>query len=481
MLDIRPVVHLTGLIACFVAAALCLPALADLVYDNPDWKQFTAAALIAGFFGVLATIITRTKEPMELGLRQAFLVTVVGWLVMSFLAAIPFLFIGVPLADAVFESISGVTTTGSTVLSKLDYMPPGILLWRALLQWIGGIGIIAMAILILPVLRVGGMQLFKIESSDVSEKIDSSMFKVIVKLFSIYCGLTGLCGLFYYIFGMSGFDAITHAMTTLSTGGYSTHDASFAYFKDLRLHWTATVFMFASSLPFFLYVRFVQGSFGALIYDQQVRGLLFFLIVSSAVMAAWLSWDKDIGYWKALTLTAFNITSVVTTTGYVSEDYTTWGTGAVGAFLVLMYVGGCSGSTTGAIKIYRYQILYSIVRGYIKRLISPHRVVSLKYNGKPLPDDVAYSILAFLAVFVGTIAVFTVLLTFLGLDLTTAYSATITAISNVGPGLGSVVGPSGNFQPLPDAAKWTLSFAMLAGRLEVLPLLIALDPEFWRF
>ena len=481
MLEFRPVVFLTGLISCFLAAALCIPALVDLAYKNPDWKSFTVSALIAGFFGTLAAVLTRSTAPVKLGVRQAFLVAALGWVVVSFMAALPFIGMGMHVADAVFESVSGVTTTGSTVLTELDTLPPGILLWRALLQWIGGIGIIAMAILILPMLRVGGMQLFKIESSDSSEKIDSSAFGIVVKLFSVYTGLTALCGLMYYVFGMSGFDAITHAMTTLSTGGYSTHDSSFEYFADLRLQWVATVFMFAGALPFYLCVKFVRGSFNSLLSDQQVRGFILFLAASSIAMAAWLCTQRNIDFGTALTQTSFNITSVVTTTGFVSVDYTEWGAGAVGAFLILMFIGGCSGSTSGGIKVYRFQILYVIVRGHIKRLISPHRVVPLKYNGKPLPEDVPYSILAFLAVFVGTIAVFTVLLAFLGLDLVTAYSATITAISNVGPGLGSIIGPSGNFQPLPDAAKWTLSFAMLAGRLEVLSLLIALDPDFWRF
>jgi len=482
MLNVRPVVHILGWIVCATALILCLPAATDLAYGNPEWSAFLSAGIVAAFSGGVCVLATRPKGiKQNLNIRQAFLITTLGWAVVSVVAAVPFLYIGVDFTDAVFESMSAITTTGSTVLTQLDTLPPGILLWRAVLQWIGGIGIIAIAILILPLLRVGGMQLFKIESSDTSEEKLFNALQTIISVFVIYAGLTILCGALYFIFGMTPFDAVTHAMTTLSTGGYSTHDESFAFFKDMRLHWVATIFMFAGAVPFLLYIKAVRGHFQALVTDQQVRGFIAFLVISSVVMAIWLLQQRsNIGFVEALTLTSFNITSVVTTTGYASDDYTLWGPGAVGVFLVLMFVGGCSGSTSGAIKIYRHQILLELVRAHVKRLISPHRVVPLIYNGKRLPQDVPYSVLAFLAVFVATIAVFTVFLSMMGLDIVTAYSASVTAITNVGPGLGSIVGPSGNFSTLPDEAKWLLTFAMLAGRLEVLALLVAFDPDFWR-
>ncbi|PIW28965.1 MAG: potassium transporter TrkH [Rhodospirillales bacterium CG15_BIG_FIL_POST_REV_8_21_14_020_66_15] len=482
MLNIRPIVHLMGLLACFVAVLLCVPAVTDAAYHNKDWEAFASAALIVGFIGVGAAIAAWPRHGIRLTLRQAFLVTTVGWITVSAIAAIPFLGLGISLTDAVFESMSGITTTGSTVLTGLDTLPPGILMWRAILQWLGGIGIIAMAILMLPLLRVGGMQLFKIESSAAGEKFSTSAFGMVVHLMVIYLILTVICAALYYYFGMSLFDAVTHSMTTLSTGGYSTHDASFGYFKNLSLHWVATIFMAAGAVPFYLYVKAVHGNFRHLVTDQQVRGFIALLATTSILMAFWLLIERggDIGFFQALTLTSFNITSVVTTTGFASDDYTAWGPGAVGAFLALMFIGGCSGSTSGAIKIYRHQILYMVVRAHVKRLFSPNRMIKLTYNGAPLPDDVPYSILAFLAVFVATIAIFTVALAFLDLDILTAYSATVTAMTNVGPGLGPIVGPAGNFQPLPDAAKWILTFAMLAGRLEVLALLVAFDRDFWR-
>ena len=481
MLDVRPVVHVLGLLACGVSAMLCVPAAADLLYGNSDWRKFVVAALIVGLVGSCAAVATNREGPVRLTLRQAFLVTVTGWITVAFVAALPFLGLGMSLTDAVFESMSGITTTGSTVLIGLDSLPPGILLWRALLQWIGGIGIIAIAILMLPLLRVGGMQIFKIESSDRSEEKFLSTSRTVAWLFAIYVVLTAACVLLYYQFGMTLFDAVAHAMTTLSTGGYSTHDASFGYFRDLRIHWVATFFMIAGAIPFYLYVKAVRGSLHSIVTDQQVRGFIAFLFISSVLMAYWLYDQRGIGFWQALTLTSFNITSIVTTTGFASDDYTLWGPGAVGVFLILMFVGGCSGSSSGAIKVYRHQILYMLVRAHVKRLFSPRRILTLRYNGRRLPDDVPYSILAFLAVFVATIAVFTVCLALMGLDIVTAYSASVTAITNVGPGLGSIIGPAGNFAPLPDAAKWLLTVAMLAGRLEVLALLVAFDRDFWRF
>lgn len=481
MLDIRPVLYILGWIACATAAVLFAPAITDLMSGNPEWSAFMFASAVAIMLGGGTILATRPSwKDRQINLRQAFLVTTLGWMVVCLVASIPFVYTGVSFTDAVFETMSGITTTGSTVLSHLETLPPGILLWRAILQWVGGVGIIAIAILILPLLRVGGMQLFKIESSDTSEEYLFTAMFTVASVFSIYTGLTFACGVTYYLFGMDEFDAVTHAMATISTGGYSTHDASFAYFGDDRLSWAATVFMISGAIPFMLYIKAVQGKFGELVFDQQVRGFIFFLVASSLFMAFWLTQQREIGFFHALTLTAFNITSVVTTTGFASDDYTAWGPGAVGVFLVLTFVGGCSGSTSGAIKIYRHQIVIEIVRAHIKRLFSPHRVRPLRHNGKPLPPDVPHSVLAYLTVFVATIAVFTVVLTLMGLDFETAYSSSVTAITNVGPGIGPIVGPSGNFASLPDMAKWLLTLAMLAGRLEVLALLVALDPEFWR-
>jgi len=480
MIDIRPVVHILGWIVVLVGLVMGIPVATDYLEHEAEWRWFAGTSAWAVFLGVLLILGTYTRERFELTLRQAFLVTSLGWVTVAVVGALPFLSMDIGFVDAMFESMSAITTTGSTVLAGLDTLPDGILLWRALLQWFGGVGILALAILVLPLLRVGGMQIFRIESSDSSDLRVFTLFRTVTVLALLYCGMTLGCAVLYAQFGMSVFDAITHAMTTVSTGGFSTHDTSFGHFDSLALLWVATVFMIGGSLPFLLYARATTGAWRPMLGDSQVRGFLIFLALTSLGLALWVQHQRDLPFWKALGEATFSVTSVVTTTGFVAGDYTEWGPGAIGLFLVLMFVGGCSGSTSGAIKIYRFQILFLVVRAHVKHLFSPHRVILIKYNGQVLPPDVPTSVLAFLAVFVATIGLFTMMLTFMGLDLVTAYSASVTAICNVGPGLGDIVGPSGTFETLPDASKWLLIAAMLAGRLEVLPLLVAFDPDFWR-
>jgi len=479
-IDLTPVARVLGLMVCALAGVMLIPAAVDAALANPDWRAFAESAAVTGFIGGALVLATQHAAPFELSLRQAFLLTVACWLTVTAFSALPFLGLGLDYTDAFFEAISGITTTGSTVITGLDGLPPGILLWRSLLQWIGGLGIIVMAIVILPFLRVGGMQLFHTESSERSEKVVPSAFDLSVWIAVIYVLLTGFCALLYGLGEMTLFDAVNHAMATLSTGGYSTHDASFAYFQEPLTQWTGTVFMLAGALPFVVYIRFLKGERRAFWHDPQVRGLLRFLGLAVLAMAVWLWATREIAFLDALRLTAFNITSVVTTTGFASDDYSTWGPLAVAAFLAFTFVGGCTGSTSGAIKIYRHQMLWLTLRRQLLRLASPHRVVLLRYGGRAVPPDVPASVLAFIAVFMATVAVFTIALAGMGLDLETALSASATAITNVGPGLGPIVGPAGNFASLPDAAKWILSAAMLLGRLEIFSVLILLDPQFWR-
>ncbi len=479
-IDITPVARVLGLMICALAGLMLIPAAVDGAFDNPDWTAFVESAAVTGFIGGAVVLATQHGGAFELSLRQAFLLTVASWLTLTAFSALPFLGLGLDYTDAFFEAISGITTTGSTVITGLDGLPPGILLWRSLLQWIGGLGIIVMAIVILPFLRVGGMQLFYTESSERSEKVVPSAFHLSAWIVTIYVVLTAACAMLYGAEEMSAFDAVNHAMATLSTGGYSTHDASFAYFRNPATQWTGTVFMLAGALPFVAYIRFVKGERRAFWRDPQILGLLRFLALTVLAMAIWLWATRDIAFLDALRLTAFNITSVVTTTGFASTDYGAWGSLAVVAFLIFTFVGGCTGSTSGAIKIYRHQVLWITVRSQLLRLVSPRRVVLLRYGGRTVPPDVPASVLAFIAVFMATVAIFTVALAGMGLDLQTALSASATAITNVGPGLGPIVGPAGNFAALPDAAKWILSVAMLLGRLEIFSVLILFDPQFWR-
>ena len=472
--------RVVGMLLCGLAGVMLVPAAVDAAFANPDWRAFLTAAAITGFTGGALLTSAWSSEPFELGLRQAFVLTAMCWVAVPAFSALPLLGLGVGYTDAFFEAISGVTTTGSTVFVGLDTLPPGILIWRALLQWIGGVGIIVMAIAIMPILRVGGMQLFKTESSERSEKVVPGTFQLAAWITAIYVSLTLACAIAYGLAGMSAFDAIAHAMTTLCTGGYATHDDSFAFFASPAMDWTASLFMLSGALPFVAYIRLARGDRLALWRDGQVRALVVFLAFTSAVMGLWLVVARGIAPAEAARLSVFNITSVVTTTGFANADYTAWGALAVAVFLVLTFSGGCTGSTSGAIKVYRHLVLLIVVRGQLRRLASRRRVIALTYGGRRLPDDVPASVLAFIAVYLASVAVFTILLAGMGLDLVTALSASATAISNVGPGLGPIVGPAGNFASLPDAAKWILSAAMLLGRLEIFTVLVLLDPGFWR-
>jgi trk system potassium uptake protein TrkH len=480
LIDFRPVVHIVGLLLVIVAAIMMVPATVDYAVGSSDWRSFVLAAAASLFAGGLCILGTRDRQPFQLDIRQAFLLTTLAWLVVPAFAALPFAELGYSYTDAYFEAMSGLTTTGSTVIAGLDGLPPGMLLWRSLLQWVGGVGIVVMAIVLLPFLRIGGMQLFRTESSEQSDKIVPRAFHLVAGIGLIYLGLTVLCAVLYGLVEMTPFDAINHAMTTLSTGGYSTHDASFAHFTRPATHWIGTLFMIAGALPFVAYLRFVRGDSRALIDDPQVRALIVFFVLVIGATGGWLAVTQDIPIDEAMQLAAFNIVSVVTTTGYASTDYTLWGPGAEALFLIIMFLGACAGSTSGGIKVYRHLIIWQLIRAKLQRLTSRHQVIPLRYGGRRIPEDVPSAVLAFVAALLGMTALFTMALGFLGLDLVTALSASATAIANVGPGLGQIVGPAGNFSSLPDGAKWLLSLAMLLGRLEIFTVLLLLTPGFWR-
>ncbi|GIX16404.1 MAG: Trk system potassium uptake protein [Rhodothalassiaceae bacterium] len=482
MLTVRPVMFICGWLLLVLAGAMIFPALVDLGARNPDWAVFVLAAAVTAFIGGAMVLATRTSRMPPLTRRQGFLLTTLAWLLLSLAGSFPLLFYGGGLgfADAFFETVSGLTTTGSTVMTGLESLPPGILIWRALLQWVGGVGIVVMAMIMLPFLGVGGMQLFQTESSERSERVTPRARELVSHIVAIYFALTFACFLTYRLLGMSAFDAVVHAMTTLSTGGYSTHDASFGWFGSPALEWAAVVFMLSGGIPFVAYIRAVNGQWRAFFGDVQVRAFIAFLALASLVVAIWLMALGTAGFEPALRKAAFHVVSIVTTTGYATEDYSLWHAFAVGMFFALTFIGGCTGSTAGGIKIYRHQILWLTVKSYARRLARPHRVERVTYGGRPVDREVEASVLAFLAVYVGAFSVAAVLLTMLGLDLVTALSAAATALGNVGPGLGDIVGPAGNFRDLPDLAKWILSGTMLLGRLELFTLLVLLDPGFWR-
>ena len=481
---LRPVLYLIGGMLVALSAAMLLPALADAIVHNPDWKAFAISSAVTFACGFALLRATRSHATGGLTLRQAFILTPLAWTTTVLFGALP-LYISdyAQLKDhftnAFFEAMSGLTTTGATIIVGLEAAPPGVLLWRALLQWIGGIGIIATAIAILPTLGVGGMQLFRTESSDRSEKVMPRVREVATAIGLVYLALTAACAMAFAIAGMSRFDALAHAMTTVSTAGFSTSDRSLGYWDNAAIHWIATVFMVSGAIPFVLYVRLLRGD-RAILRSSQVRTFLGFLAVVVVVVALWLVATGWYGVADAFRHAAFNVVSVVTTTGFATTNYSQWGNAAVGVFFGLMFIGGCTGSTTGGIKIFRFEVMGIMLRSQFLRLLFPRGVFSRSYSGRLLPDDVIGSVVVFFSLYFICYGALTIALMALDLDFLTSASAAVSALSNVGPGLGEVIGPAGTFAPLPNTAKWLLSFAMLLGRLELFTVLILFFPRFWR-
>lgn len=475
---------LVGWVLLATAVMMTLPLAADLYVGNLTWRVFAACSGATAALAVLLIYGSRKHGGGTLTLRQAFLLTPLSWFAVSAVSALPFFFSGVgsvdlSLADSVFEAVSGITTTGATVISGLDTAPAGLLLWRAILQWMGGIGIIATAIAIFPALRIGGMQLFRTESSDRSEKAMPRVRQIAKTIGLVYISLTLLALLTYWLAGMPLFDASVHALTSISTGGYSTSDASFGRWDENGIQWFATLFMLAGSLPFVLYVRFIAGDRTAF-WDRQVKTLVTLLAVLIAIIGAGLFASGQYTAEAAFRHAAFNLTSIVTTTGYASADYTAWGNLMIGVFFALFFVGGCTGSTSGGIKIFRLEVMAVMLKTHLLHLLYPRGVFPRSYNGRVLTDDIIGSVVAFFTVFIVSYAALTVGLMAFGLDFLASASGSAAALANIGPGLGETLGPAGNYASLPAGAKWLLSFGMLLGRLEIFTVLVLFLPQFWR-
>jgi trk system potassium uptake protein len=473
---------ISGLLMAF-AGLMEIPALIDYFVHSQEWQAFQVSALVTLFVG-LSLFILREKGESHLTLRSSYLFTVVSWLFICFLGALPFYWSSqnVTLTDAFFESVSGLTTTGSTVFSGLDDMPPGIILWRAMLQWTGGIGIIVMAIAIFPLLKTGGMQLFQLESSESSDKMFPRIREMSIGVFAIYSFLTLLCGTLYYVEGMTFFESVIHAMTTLSTGGFSTSDLSMAKFPQLSIVWTSSFFMVMGTLPFALMLFAVKHwKWEVFFGNSQVQVYLLFLFFTCVGIGFSYYQVSEEDIFRTFSIATFNVISVVTTTGYAYGDYTTWGHFVIVTFFFLTFVGGCSGSTTGGIKFFRIQILWLHVQKEMRRLFFPSCVLVQSLNRRPITNEVAVSVLIFLSFLMFSFTLVTLLLSMTGLDLITSLSAAATALSNVGPGLGAVIGPAGNFATLSDSAKWVLDAAMILGRLEFVTVFALFHYRFWQF
>ena len=476
-----PAVLTLGWILLVIAAAEGVMALFSLASGDGHATVFAIAATVTVMVAV-GCILTTKGRPFELSFRDAALLTVIAWFVVPAFAAMPLVAdpVGLSVVDAYFEMVSGLTTTGSTVMTGLDTTPRSVLLWRSTVQWIGGIGIIGVAIVILPFLKIGGMQLFRLESSDRSEKSMPRVRGIATAVGQIYLMLTLACFITFWLLGMTPFDALNHAFTTVPTAGFSTHDLSFRYFDSPAIEWAGVIFMIAGALPFLAYLKLARGRTLYERLDPQVIALLVTLAVLTFLFAVWLHFEHGFDAGTALTKSAFNIVAVVTTSGFSSFDYITWGAFASTLFFVLTFVGGCTGSTAGSMKIFRFQVMAGIVSQHVRRIVHPHVVNPIRYGPRTVTDDQVASVGTFVFLTFVAFAVVALFLGALGLDAETALSAAATAICNVGPGIGPVVGPAGNFGSLPDVAKLVLCVAMVMGRLEILGVLVLFQPSFYR-
>ena len=478
MSNYKTVFFTLGILQVILGIFMLIPIIAQFIFNELD-STFFGASIVTIIFGTLF-FLSNLDHEKKLNLQQAFLLTALSWLSIAIFGSLPFVFsdIGFSFTNAFFESMSGITTTGSTIISNLEDTPKGILLWRAILQWLGGIGIIVMAITLMPIMNVGGMQLFKISNNDSSEKILPKSKEIALRLIYIYSSLTGLCLLTYKFFGMSFFDSLTHAMTTIATGGFSNYNDSIGFFDSAAIEISSMIFIIMGSLPFIAYIKFLNGNRKIFFSDIQIKSFIKIILLSILILSFYLIINNSSEFNFRKTL--FNIISILTGTGYVNAEFDSWGNFPLILFLGLMFIGGCAGSTTCGIKIFRIQILYLFISNQLKKIIYPKGIFIVKYDQSPVEDKFIASIISFIYLYLIIFFTITALLSLTGLDFITAISGAATSISNVGPGLGSVIGPNGNFSTLPDISKWILTLGMILGRLELFAILVLFLPSFWR-
>ncbi|MBC8299090.1 MAG: TrkH family potassium uptake protein [Pelagibacterales bacterium] len=480
MSNYKTVFFILGVLQIILGIFMTIPIVVQVVYGEFD-SSFVIASIITLVFGILFTL-SNFDYSKQINLHQAFLLTSLSWITIAIFGALPLFFSKLDLSftNAFFESMSGITTTGSTIITDLEGTPKSILLWRALLQWLGGIGIIVMAITLMPIMNVGGMLLFKVLNTDSTNEILPSSKEISIKLILIYIILTFLCGFSYKVFGMNIFDSLTHSMTTIATGGFSNYNDSIGHFDNTKIELTAILFIILGSIPFIAYIKFLSGNKKIFLSDSQIKTFIKLIIFSIIILFCYLLIKDNNFSISNVRSVSFNVISILTGTGYVTKEFDQWGSFPLFYFLILMFIGGCAGSTTCGVKIFRVQILYRFILNQLKKIIYPRGIFVIKYENNHVNDKFLASIISFMYLYVIIFFVLTALLSLTGLDFVTSISGAATSISNVGPGLGSIIGPNGNFYQLPDLSKWILSVGMILGRLELFAILVLFLPSFWR-
>ena len=479
MSNYKTVFFTLGILQIILGISMVFPIIIQIIFDELD-SSFIGASLITIIFGTLF-FLSNLDHDKKLSLQNAFLLTALSWLSIAVFSSLPFIFsnLNLSITDSFFESMSGITTTGSTIITDLNSSPKAILLWRALLQWLGGIGIIVMAITLMPIMNVGGMQLFKVSRSDASEKILPKTKEITLRLILIYLILTFLCSFFYNICGMKFFDSLTHSMTTIATGGFSNYNESIGYFNNIKIEIIAMIFIILGSIPFISYIKFLSGKKNIFYTDTQIKSFIKIIFYSIVILFFYLTIFNKSFSDVSLRSISFNVISILTGTGYVTQNFDDWGSFPLIYFLILMFIGGCAGSTACGIKIFRVQILYLFLKNQLKKIIYPRGIFIIKYDNNNVNEKFMASIIAFIYLYIIIFFIITAMLSLSGLDFTTSISGAATSISNVGPGLGELIGPNGNFSQLPDFSKWILSFGMILGRLELFAILVLFLPSFW--
>ena len=479
-MNFRSVLYIIGLLISTLGCMMIIPTLFDLFSNHNNWSIFASTGIIIFLMGITIILAFKNKNT-KIRNRETFLLSVLSWIFLAGISALPLYLSDINLSytDAFFEATSGITTTGSTILVNIENASKGILIWRSILQWLGGIGIIVMAVAALPLLHMSGLQLFFSEQIEPNDKLKERVNNLAKTIIIIYTIFTLICAILLNITGMSLFDSICHSMTTIATGGYSTKNNSIGYFDNIWIEIIIIMGMIAASLPFIIYAKSISN-IKAVFMDKQVKGFLYTLIISIFIIAIWLSLKLNVNLIESIRISAFNVISIITGTGYSTEDFSEWGSFAISMLFILMLIGGCTGSTTGGIKIFRIQILWQVILQQIQKVIRPHQILKITYSKAVIDDKTTLSILAIIFLFIISIIIIAGLLYWMGLDLLTAFSAAATSIAVVGPGLSNEIGPLGNFSNLPNQAKWLLSVAMIIGRLEFLAVLILIMPSFWR-
>ena len=480
MIDIRPVANIIGWLLVTLGVIMAVPMTVDLWTGSMDWRVFLISGFITVTAGGLLVLATANSLGASLTLRQSFLLTTLSWTVVPGFGALPLMLgLDASFTDAMFESMSGMTTTGATVFAGLDTMPLGILLWRSILQWLGGLGIVIVALIFLPIMKVGGMQHFRSEGFDTMGKVLPRAVDISWMLLQIYTGMTILCAAAFLLAGMSAFDAVNHALATLATGGFSTRDASMAAFSP-SAQWVCTVFMWVATLPFIRFIQLVNGDYRPFYRDIQVRAYLRWTLYAVAMVVAYRMIQGS-GFSEAMVReTSVNVVSMFSGTGFTSADISSWGDFPLLVVIVAGFIGGCTASTGCSIKVFRYLVLFEAIKAQLRQLVYPNRVIALHLDGRRLDDEVVSSVVVMFTTYVVGFGVLTVLLSLAGLEMRPAFTGAWTSILNVGPAWGEGVGPTGALIGFPDTAKWLMTLAMMMGRLEMVAVLVLVLPNFWR-